>query len=136
MIRTMHVLATAACLAAACGAQAAPARPDVYQSCLDNSGGVDPVMKQCGADEIGRQEKVLNAAYGRVRARLTPPLSTDLVTAQRAWLTFRDAQCRFEYDRKQPGTMGGLLYQSCVLDRTALRIRDLRAMLKAISDPP
>jgi len=128
----LRASAIAVCLLAASAAHGAPS---VYQRCLDTSSGGDFDMKVCGRTEMARQDKVLNAVYGTLRARLKPPLSTDLVTAERAWLTFREAQCRFEYDREQPGTLGGLLYQSCMIDRTALRIKDLREMLKSVSDP-
>ena len=118
-------------LAPVAAAARGPATGDsaVYQKCLDSSGGVDPVMKLCGKDEIARQDKILNADYAKLRAKLTPALQGDLLTAERAFLAYREAQCRFAYDRKSPGTMAGLLYQSCVLELTAARIKQLREAL-------
>jgi uncharacterized protein YecT (DUF1311 family) len=108
----------------------AAAKPrNIYQSCLDHSGGIDPVMKRCGADEIVRQDKVLNAVTTKLRAKLKPPLRPSLRATERAWLAYRDAQCRFAYDQGAPGTMAGLLYQSCVIDLTAERIKVLRESL-------
>lgn len=123
------MLAVTACLLAPIAAAArGPATGDsaVYQKCLDQSGGVDPVMKLCGKDEIARQDRILNTAYRQLRAKLAANLNDDLQKAERAFLAYREAQCRFAYNQKSPGTMAGLLYQSCVLDLTAARIKDLR----------
>ena len=131
------MLAVTACLLAPIAAAArGPATGDsaVYQKCLDDSGGVDPVMKLCGKDEIARQDKLLNAVYARLRAKLAPALKNDLLTAKRAFLAYREAQCRFAYNQKSPGTMAGLLYQSCVLELTATRIKDLREALRMASE--
>ena len=131
------MLAVTVCLLAPLTAAAhGPATGDsaVYQKCLDESGGVDPVMKLCGKDEIARQDKLLNAVYARVRAKLAPALKRDLLTAERAFLAYREAQCRFAYNQKSPGSMAGLLYQSCVLDLTAARIKDLREALRMANE--
>ena len=138
MTRAWRIVAVAVLVLAPIAAAAAargPATGDsaVYQKCLDESGGVDPVMKLCGKDEIARQDKILNADYARLRAKLTPELKSDLQKAERAFLAYREAQCRFAYNQKSPGTMAGLLYQSCVLDLTAARIKALREAAEMVN---
>lgn len=125
------LVAAAVMLGLALAAAAATAKPaaSVYQACLDASGGVDPVMKRCGADEIARQDKVLNAVYRKLRGALTPKLQASLAKGERAFLAYRTAQCGFAYDQGSPGTIAGLLYQSCVLDLTAAQIKTLRGAL-------
>ena len=115
-------------LIAAAAAAAKPAVSD-YQACLDASGGVDPVMKRCGADEIARQDNVLAAVTRKLRGALTPKLKASLDRGERAFLAYRDAQCGFAHDQGSPGTIAGLLYQSCVLDLTAAQIKTLREAL-------
>ena len=138
MKRTWRIVAVAVLVLATLAAASAhgPATGDsaVYQKCLDESGGVDPVMKLCGKDEIARQDRILNTIYRQLRAKLAANLNNDLQKAERAFLAYREAQCRFAYDQKSPGTMAGLLYQSCVLDLTAARIKDLREALRMASE--
>ncbi len=111
------------------GAPSAFAAGGVYQHCLDTSSGGDFDMKVCGKTEMDRQDKILNDLYGRLRAKLNPALNADLTKAQRAWLAFRDAQCHYDYDHDGPGTLAGLSYQSCWIDLTNQRLKDLREML-------
>ena len=137
MTRAGRIVAVAALVLAPIAAAArGPATGDsaVYQKCLDESGGVDPVMKRCGKGEIARQDGILNTVYRQLRARLAPSLKNDLQKAERAFLAYREAQCRFAYNQKSPGTMAGLLYQSCVLELTAARIKDMREALRLASE--
>src|SRR5471032_2933595 len=132
MKRAWRIVAVAVLVLAPIAASAhGPATGDsaVYQKCLDESGGGDPVMKLCGKDEIARQDRILNTIYRQLRAKLAANLNNDLQKAERAFLAYREAQCRFAYNQKSPGTMAGLLYQSCVLDLTAARIKVLREAL-------
>ncbi|HEX4301483.1 MAG TPA: lysozyme inhibitor LprI family protein [Rhizomicrobium sp.] len=119
-------------LLTAAPALAAGADSGVYQHCLDTSSGGDFDMKVCGQTEMARQDKILNGLYGRLRGRLSPTLKDDLTKAQRAWLAFRDAQCRYNYDHDGPGTLAGLSYQSCWIDLTDQRLKDLREMLRSV----
>ncbi len=125
-MRKTMLMAGALGLALAAAPVAAKPAASVYQACLDNSGGVDPVMKRCGAGEIARQDKMLDAAYRKLRRALTPKLKASLDKGERAFLAYRAAQCGFAYDQGSPGTIAGLLYQSCVIDLTAGRIKTLR----------
>ncbi|MDX7780227.1 lysozyme inhibitor LprI family protein [Aeromonas hydrophila] len=66
---------------------------------------------------------------------VTKPLSLDkeqlgrLKTAQRAWITFRDAQCRYEAGVYEGGSIDPLVHSSCLTKLTEQRTKDLIAQL-------
>jgi uncharacterized protein YecT (DUF1311 family) len=105
--------------------------PATYQQCLTRAGAVDPTMKECGANELARQDKGLNAAYKALITGLSPNLIIDVKRAQRTWLLFRAAQCSFAYDREAPGSLATILLQQCELRLTARRIQELQDMVSA-----
>jgi len=100
-----------------------------YAQCMQEAGGIDTAIKDCGSAEIDRQDRELNASYAALKSTLAPGLRTDLIKAQRAWLAFRDAECTFDYSRELPGSLAGLVYQSCKIRMTMARAGDLRRAL-------
>lgn len=48
-----------------------------------------------------------------------PPQEEALRKMQRAWITFRDAACEYEYSQWGGGTGGGPAYVSCLMSLTA-----------------
>ena len=58
-----------------------------------------------------------------------PGYAATLLTAQRAWLAFRDAQCRVERYQWAGGTMAPFAENECMVDLTQTRIRQLRYLL-------
>ena len=52
-----------------------------------------------------------------------------LLAAQRAWLTFRDAECRIESYEWRGGTMQPFTENQCLTQLTRSRTQQLRAML-------
>ncbi|HEA3091745.1 TPA: DUF1311 domain-containing protein [Aeromonas salmonicida] len=50
-----------------------------------------------------------------------------LKTAQRAWITFRDAQCRYEAAVYDSGSIAPLVHSSCLTNLTELCTKDLIA---------
>ncbi|WP_259236807.1 lysozyme inhibitor LprI family protein [Aeromonas sp. BIGb0445] len=56
-------------------------------------------------------------------------LGNKLKSAQRAWLTFRDAQCRYEAGVYDGGSIAPLVHSSCLTNLTEQRTKDLIALL-------
>lgn len=65
-------------------------------------------MNQCAAQENKAADKELNTVYQQITARLkdNPDGKKLLVSAQRAWIGFRDAECKFSAS----GVAGGSVY--------------------------
>lgn len=113
-------------------AAAAPAATTLaYAQCERSTGGVTTAIRSCAADELRRQDARLNAAYRKLAALLTPAERPLLVTAQRAWLVFRDKDCAFQAGREAGGTLAAVIADGCVLEATAGRAATLERLLKA-----
>jgi uncharacterized protein YecT (DUF1311 family) len=102
----------------------APVRPQ-YESCLDNSEGVTPVMQDCIDEEWIYQDKRLNTAYRKAMSTLSVEKKEDLRTKQRAWIKYRDTFCDAG---NQPGQGQVLESEGCEVEQTAIRAAELEAI--------
>jgi uncharacterized protein YecT (DUF1311 family) len=95
-------------------------------------------MNACAAIDFERADAELNAEYRRAiaSARVAdrefddagdrrPGDEATLREAQRAWVAFRDAQCRLEGYEARGGSMEPMLYEGCRARLTRARIRQL-----------
>ena len=117
----------------------------VSATCMEVTGSSTAEMSDCIGMEIGLWDDLLNAEWPRHRraaqasdtamraAGSTAFTDADdlLLTAQRAWIVFRDADCAAAGARFTNGTMAILVRGSCRLDHTANRVLDLRAQWEA-----
>lgn len=96
-------------------------------------------MHECIGAKLLVADKELNSVYQALRTRLkkeaadehfgNEALETDrrLVAAQRAWITFRDADCQLEATQMLGGSGEGLIVHGCLLNRTQERVKALKA---------
>jgi uncharacterized protein YecT (DUF1311 family) len=134
MMRTIVAIACLACLTVSvaaediCGASAA---------CDNESSNVEYIG--CLSKLAEEQDKTLNQLFGQVKALTeeydkvgtsAPKITPAIRQAQRAWITFRDAQCEAEYDMAQGGTAGGGYNANCLCTLTYHRNEDLRRFLR------
>ena len=95
-----------------------------YQQCLDNSGGVTIAMRECNGREWQAQDRRLNRNYRAVLRYLSRSKQRELKAVQRAWISYRDAKCRFEM-----GLTGGSIdvinSGSCMIETTKRRADEL-----------
>lgn len=95
------------------------------QHCMDTPEGMSTNGQiQCIAVELTIQDKRLNAAYGKAMSGLTPGQKGKLRAAQRAWVAFRDTDCKSLYDEEW-GTLSRIFANDCVLRRTVERTIEL-----------
>ena len=78
--------------------------PAMAASCGDQP--TQTGMNQCADAQYRAADRTLNATYGKLLAKLSPPGRSGLQAAQRDWLAYRDAQCAFE----TLGTAGGSVH--------------------------
>ncbi|HWH12787.1 MAG TPA: lysozyme inhibitor LprI family protein [Solirubrobacteraceae bacterium] len=57
------------------------------------------------------------------------------VTAQRDWLTYRNADCASVSDKYAGGTLAGVVAAQCTAQRTARHLTDVRAFEKLLKTP-
>ncbi len=90
----------------------------------------------CIASETQSWDAILNEQYRLTRAEFRNrdaagsgiDLAGPLLEAQRAWVTFRDAECGLTYKRWGDGSIRSIAHANCVLGFTARRTLGLRDM--------
>lgn len=88
-------------------------------------------MNQTAIDDYRKADKKLNVAYGQAKSALDEDAQEKLVAAQKAWITFRDAQAAFEADSQaRGGTMAPLIFYTARTELTEARTTQLEAIAK------
>ncbi|MDD2558727.1 MAG: lysozyme inhibitor LprI family protein [Desulfuromonas sp.] len=100
-----------------------------YNTCIDASGGATFKIIDCIKDEHIKQDKRLNAAYKKLGLQVSPDQKKLLVTAQRLWIQYRDANCSFYYD-PDGGSVARINGVACHLEMTAQRANELENLAK------
>jgi len=89
-------------------------------------------MNQCAAQQNVAADKELNALYQQITSRLksNPDSKKQLVSAQRAWVAFRDAECKFSASGVTAGSVYPLIYSNCTTELTKARVATFKTYLK------
>jgi len=98
-----------------------------YSVCMDKSDGVTSNMIDCIVAETKHQDARLNKVYKAFMAELSAERKKQLQTAQRAWITYRDANCNFYFD-PDGGTIARVNSNSCFMSATATRAKELETL--------
>jgi uncharacterized protein YecT (DUF1311 family) len=85
-------------------------------------------MIDCIVAETSRQNTKLNENYKILTSKISSKRKQSLLHAQRAWITFRDANCKF-YADPEGGTSARLSANECVLNATADRAKELKLLI-------
>ncbi|WP_306131110.1 lysozyme inhibitor LprI family protein [Roseovarius sp. MMSF_3350] len=108
---------------------------DAANQCQTQPGGGSTIgIVACVQAETAAWDGFLNREYKATRAQVDqfdtghPPVSEALLTAQRAWIAFRDAECSLAYERNRGGTIRSVAAASCLMRMTAQRALELRDM--------
>lgn len=106
---------------------------NVYALDCDNATStVD--MNTCAKQVQEKTEKELNVVYKKVMESLSRPdteydkpseAKAALRNAQRAWIKFREADCKAVYIQNQGGTIRTLAHLNCMQSRAEQRIKEL-----------
>lgn len=89
-------------------------------------------MNQCAAQQYKASDKELNALYQQITQRLkdSPEAKKLLVGAQRSWVAFRDAECKFSASGVEGGSVYPLIYSNCTTGLTKARVEAFKTYLK------
>lgn len=106
----------------------APPAPARAQDCADQTQmGLD----QCAGAAYKKTDAQLNTIYRQITARLKDDADTKarLVAAQKAWIGFRDATCKFLAGNAEGGSIYPMLVTQCLDDLTQKRVAALEPLL-------
>jgi uncharacterized protein YecT (DUF1311 family) len=89
-------------------------------------------MNECADAGFKKSDAELNALYKKIEQRLKDngEAKKMLVAVQRAWVSFRDAECNFSASAVAGGSMYPMTYAACLDGLTQKRVRDFEAYLK------
>ena len=88
-------------------------------------------MTICAGRAAKASDRELNRVYRQVRAKYKGTAQDNrLVTAQLAWMKFRDAECTMAAGRFEGGTIAPMIYAGCVDRLTQQRTQDLKGYLE------
>ncbi|MEN2397434.1 lysozyme inhibitor LprI family protein [Pseudomonas halotolerans] len=89
-------------------------------------------MNQCAAQEHEAADNELNQLYKQITTRLKddPQAKQLLVKAQRAWISFRDAECKFSASGVEGGSVYPLVHSNCTTAATKARVKTFKTYLK------
>ncbi|WP_254564690.1 lysozyme inhibitor LprI family protein [Oscillatoria sp. HE19RPO] len=82
-------------------------------------------MNACAGQRWQATDRELNQIYQGLIPQLSNSRRQKLVTAQRAWITFRDSECAFYSSFAEGGSMQPMLYSGCLANLTEIRNSEL-----------
>lgn len=89
-------------------------------------------MNQCATQQNKAADKELNALYQQITGRLKsdPDRKKLLIGAQRSWIGFRDAECKFSASGVEGGSVYPMIYGNCITELTRARVETFKNYLK------
>lgn len=111
----------------------APSVPVVAASCADPPNQME--ADSCAAEQFDKADAELNRLYGALRAKLDANGQSNLVAAERAWITFRDIECNLRTgyntsDLSANGTIASMLVGECRTSLTRQRSKELQVQIR------
>ena len=88
-------------------------------------------MNACAGIAYRNADRRLNQVYQQLLPKLPAGRRQQLVTAQQAWMRYRDASCNFERSEVEGGTMAPTIQGSCLARLTEQRTKDLQQYLES-----
>lgn len=100
--------------------------------CSPNGQSDQMTMNICANESYMKADAELNSLYKQITERLKGDADTLklLITAEKAWLAFRDAECTFAASRVAQGTVYPMIMSDCKEGVTSKRIDVLKSYLK------
>ena len=105
--------------------------PSAYAADCESPGS-QTEMTDCAQAAYKLTDAALNDHYNEIKDRVkrAPVTTEQLVTAQRAWLAFRDAECTFAASGVDGGSIYGYVHTTCLNRLTKQRVKQLEAYLE------
>jgi uncharacterized protein YecT (DUF1311 family) len=112
-----------------------PATAQGRAPALDCRNGPQTELNECAATDFRTADAKVNAAYQAITRRLADdPARRSLVEAQRAWIRLRDAECAFDTNIYEGGSIRPMMFSECRRRMTEQRTADLNTYLSCNQD--
>jgi uncharacterized protein YecT (DUF1311 family) len=87
-------------------------------------------MNICASIAYQNADRKLNQVYRQLLPKLSASRKQKLISAQQAWIKFRDSSCEFERSAYEGGSLAPMIYGFCLANVTEQRTKDLRRYLE------
>jgi len=87
-------------------------------------------MNICASIAYQNADRKLNQVYRQLLPKLSASRKQKLISAQQAWIKFRDSSCEFERSAYERGSLAPMIYGFCLANVTEQRTKDLRRYLE------
>ena len=87
-------------------------------------------MNICASIAYQNADRKLNQVYRQLLPKLSAARKQKLISAQQAWIKFRDSSCEFERSAFEGGSIAPMIYGFCLADVTEQRTKDLQRYLE------
>jgi uncharacterized protein YecT (DUF1311 family) len=88
-------------------------------------------ITQCAGLSYQNADKKLNQVYKQLLPKLPKSRQQKLISAQQAWIKFRDSSCEFERSAFEGGSIAPSIYAGCLEGLTKQRTQQLQEYLKS-----
>jgi uncharacterized protein YecT (DUF1311 family) len=85
--------------------------------------------RQCSGQRLRDADKKLNQTYATLLKRFSAPQQAMLRASERAWVAYRDTQCRMVASGVEGGSAQPMVTADCLGDLTSARLKELNYQL-------
>jgi uncharacterized protein YecT (DUF1311 family) len=124
----MTAVGFALVLALGMGGSAVAAEGDLDCSDWGNKDLNQHEMNMCAHRDYQVADRRLNAAYRALTGKIDARAKTLLVEAQRAWISFRDKECKYEASENEGGSIYPMMVSGCMARLTNQRTKELKEL--------
>jgi uncharacterized protein YecT (DUF1311 family) len=86
-------------------------------------------MNLCAEAEYAQADATLNQVYQSVKGNLSANQVDALITAEKAWIDFRDTNCAFVQSQYAGGSIAPMVYYGCMTTTTQDRVDVLQGQV-------
>lgn len=89
-------------------------------------------INQCAQLSYQNADKKLNQVYKQLLPKLSGSRKQKLITAQQAWIRFKDSSCEFERSGYEGGSIAPTIYFGCLETATNQRTKQLQEYIQPV----
>jgi uncharacterized protein YecT (DUF1311 family) len=105
---------------------------DLAQKLNCNDAQTQSDINQCAQVSYQNADKKLNQVYKDIISKLSGSRKQKLITAQQAWIRFKDTSCEFERSGHEGGSIAPTIYFGCLETTTNQRTKQLQEYIQSV----
>ncbi|WP_455816202.1 lysozyme inhibitor LprI family protein [Pseudomonas cerasi] len=94
-----------------------------------NNAQTQSEMNQCAFADYKKADKELNSTYQKALKMTSGEQQNLLQSAQKKWISYRDADCKFQTYKSSDGSVNPMNTAICLQNKTEQRTKELQSML-------